>query len=305
MHYYLLYVLFVATLAAPAFAELSSEATQVRLNCEMNERHANAYDCKCIAAEFEKEFAKGSAKPHPREAQKLFLQKDSPCLRPERIRSYALLNCATGFNYMSTQDHGKLGKEKFCHCIADEAVKRLPDTPPNQIPHLGAGNVPATVACGKMTDYQVPADSPFKPQTLPPIAALPSGSDVQASDDSLYLVILNKNFDLDRLDRVRYMISDDFQNDRNYIYATLTNNPVQEIPDALVKRGGADGVIEQRAIYDLVPSAHLNYRAILIKGSAIKELIADIQKNPDIKSVDYYVLAGDTIYRVPDLPSEL
>lgn len=282
----------------------SKDATQVRLNCEMNERHSTAYDCKCIAAEYEKTASQESAKPKHIVVGELLAKKDNPCLRPERIYRYSIMNCATGFNYLSTQDHGKLGREKFCHCIADKTVEQLPTIDPKLIPHLAAGNVAATVACGKVKEYTVPADSPFYPQQLPPIADAPSGN-VGLTDGEVYLVILNKNFDLDRLDRVRYLISKDFQNDRNYLYATPTENPILDLPPAIIKRGGEDGVIEQHASYSLVQSAYLNYRAILIKGPELKKLVADIQLNTDLKSADYYTLIGDEIFRVPDLPSKL
>ncbi|WP_421994460.1 hypothetical protein [Reyranella sp.] len=289
----------------PAAAD---DVERARQACATNHLLNTAYDCGCIARKFAAAWDRDKSPGFPNVFNTVITTQVTGCVQPEAIRAASLERCGMTYKsaYARLYDRRRLGKAAFCHCLADESVKLLAGMDPKSIPTLAAGSPRALLTCRKTASYAVPADSPFHPPQPVPVAALPDRAEVRADDGHLYLIIVNRNFDLDRLDQRRYRVSDDYQSDRNLKYVTPKESPVETLPAALVRRAnGVPGIIETRSLSDIADVAQMYGQAILVRGPQLQAVLRRIERVSKVTSVDYYTVADDTLYAVPDLPSRL
>ncbi len=303
-----LYVLVISFAWAVTPASSETETEKVRAQCRNNNLLNVAYDCDCIGKKFEAARERDASTGYANVVNQVLTTDVDGCVQPEKIRAQVVKKCGMTYNiaYAKLHDAMKLGKSSFCHCLADESLKLLEGMDPKRIPTLAAGSTRALLACRKVASYAVPADSPFHPQQPIPIATLSGDEDINVTENQLYLIVVNGNFDLNRLDNTRYAVSDDYKSDRNIKYVTIKDQPVTELPVALIKRGAeAPGQIEARAISDVVDVA-VNYnQAILVRGSQLKEILTRMQNNKRVNSSDYYVIIGDELYKASDLQARM
>lgn len=303
-------VALAATTAGAWAATIDMQPELVRQECLNNDLFETAYDCDCVATQYRA--------LHPklpdlkwRDVLSTLLNSEDvrTCVNPEKIRARSLLKCGMGgYRQNRTFDRKKMGKASFCHCITDATVETIPTTSVKSIMLLasGSGRPNALLKCGKLATYSVPADSIFLPAPIRPIPPIADGITLETNDQTTLLIIVNKNFDLAKLDYARYAVSDAWDNAKpNDVYVTPRENPVSVLPGALVARGAKPpGKIDKRNLRDVPQVAHLYNHAILLRDSQLPELQERMRSVAAISSVDYYVISGDEIYAAPDLSSK-
>ncbi len=300
----ILFSLFLISVLFPLPSLAEDEVEKVRKKCQLNEEQRTAYDCECIASAFKNVWGR-NASSSPLQVYSHVMRSDAAkCLQPEKIHASSLGNCGRSYSLYQNHDKGNLGKTKFCHCVADETVKSLEGMNHHNIYKLLKGTTHGFDICGQKKEYAVPDESSLPKEEQTSIATLPPGGKISTADDTLYLIILNKNFDLNRLDPVRFAMSADYKPHLNLKYVTPKDYSVTTLPSALIKRGAVPpGVITPRAIEDVATMAEMYNQAILVKGSGLQAVMHEIKRVRAVKSADYYVLAGEEIYLVPDISS--
>lgn len=303
-------VLLILSLAPQANAQARNDdpVEKVRQHCSTTDRIASIYDCGCIVAAYKAAQAKHPGDEWQGVYNDVYRSEESrACARPELVWKRSILSCGTGYSLYKNLDRKNLGKAAFCHCVSDARRDAVATVPPAQIVSLPRGRNPAVVQCGRVDSYAVPADSPFRPVTPRPVPTLAKGLKLDASNRYIYLVVINKTFDVGKLDHLRYAISDGYDNSRpNDSYVTVKTSPVTELPKALIARGATPpGKIDPRNEVDAAQMALSYNQAILIRGSDLLKVRKAVAGLAGVRSVDYYVVSGPELYAVPDLEARL
>lgn len=281
---------------------------QVRQDCAGNDRIASIYDCGCIVDRFKTAQARSPGEDWRSVYSNVYTSEESrACAQPDRVWIRSIRSCGTTYNQSRTLDRKNLGKASYCHCLSDERRAAVATVKPGMIVSLPLGHAAAVLKCGKLDSYAVPADSPFRPAAPRPVPALGKGLKLAASDRYIYLIVLNRNFDVGKLDNLRYAISDEYDTRRpNDAFVTEKANPVAGLPRALTSRGALHpGKIDARNDNDVAQVAFNYNHAILIHGSGLPKIQDKISRIKGVTSVDYYVVSGSELYAVPDLNARL
>jgi hypothetical protein len=285
----------------------ASQAERTRQACLQNDLLRTAYDCGCVAEKANGQKVQGAWNDAFNDL--INSEEVRPCIRPDSIRAESLLNCGRGYRLHRILDRKKMGKASFCHCVTDATLERLPQTSMKSVPTLasGSGDNRALLQCGKLASYPVPADSIFRPVTPKPVPTLADDVRLRTDDQTIFLIVVNKNFEIGKLDHARYAVSDAWNNKKpNDTYVTPKENPVGELPQAILTRGAkAPGKIEPRNPEDVVDMAHLYNSAILVRAPQLADMRARIERTGAISSADYYLVSGDQVYAVPDPAAHL
>lgn len=297
-----------AVMAQAQPQEAVSQAERTRQACLQNDLLRTAYDCGCVAGKAAQQKAQA---PNWHDAFNLLINSEAvrPCIQPESIRAESLLKCGRGYRLHRTLDRKRMGKASFCHCITDATLERLPQTDMKSVPTRasGSGDKEALVQCGKLASYPVPADSIFLPVATKPVPTLADNARLKTDNRTIFLIIVNKNFDLGKLDHARYAVSDAWDNRKpNDTYVTPKGNPVSQLPKALIDRGAkAPGKIDERDINDVAQIAYSYNHAILARGPELRDIQEKMASVKGISSIDYYVLDEKEIYAVPQISEHM
>lgn len=296
-------ILMLSFVVAARAQEPASPSEQARRACLQNDLLRTAYDCGCVARKAAQRKAP-AATPSDAFNELITSEEVRPCIQADSIRAESLLKCGRGYRQHTVFDRKKMGKASFCHCVTDKTLEQLPRIGMKSVPTLasGSGGQGALVKCGKLASYPVPADSIFLPAAPKPVPALADDVRLKMNDGTIFLIVVNRNFDIGRLDYARYAVSEAWDNDRpNDTYVTPKANPVNALPQAIIDRGArAPGKIEPRNPADVVDMAHLYNSAILVRAPQLADIQARIGRAGAITSADYYLVSGEEIYAVPD-----
>lgn len=300
------FLLFMVGLLFPSASWAEDEVDKVRNRCQGDKYRSIAYDCDCITSAFKDAFSDNPSHPPLQVYSRVMMNEAARCLQPEKIHANSLGNCGGVYSQHQKFDNGNLGKTKFCHCVADETVKSLKGMNHFNVAKLVRPNLYAFDICGLKKEYATPTESSLPKKQQAAIETLPAGRKISTTDDAIYLIILNKNFDLDQLDPVRFAMSATYKPHRNNRYVTPKDYATTTLPKALIKRGAVPpGKITLRAIEEVPTVANIYNQAILVKGPGLKAVMHEIKRVRTVTSVDYYVFAGEEIYLVPDIASHL
>lgn len=306
MRIVLMVLVVVMGYSIPQTSFADAEVEKVRTRCQNDEQRRTAYDCECIATAFQELCGQNPTASELQVYSAVMRGPAAKCMQQDKIHAAALGNCGRVYSQYKHLDKGNLGKTVFCQCVADETVDAVKKMNHHNIVRLLKGTTYAFDTCGNKTEYKVSSESAVPSEGPAPVPTLPAGEEISTTEDATYLIILNRNFDLNQLDPVRFAMSENYKPHLNLKYVTPKDFAVTILPEALVKRGAVPpGVIFSRAIEDVPTMAEMYKQAILVKGSGLKDVLREIERVRAVISADYYVLMGEEIYLVPDLPSRL
>lgn len=296
---FLIFALLCNLMASAALA--SPETEKALRTCDGSDNYRAAYDCACVAKKFDAAYAQRGTKGWETIYNGVFTDARE-CALPKQIRDVSRAHCAAQYDATyHFSDHGKMGAEKFCHCVGDESEKLVQTVDAQYIYQLVKPHRNALTVCGKLQDYAT-APAVVAVVAAEPVAQAPQDVAVTLEDNQTFLLIVNKNFDLNRLDIQQYKLSPDYVPGKNAQYITSYDKPIVVLPEVLKRRAqGQSGALSRHEAKTLPEAALRDNAALILRGSQVKEMADAIAKNPAITSVDYYLFANDEIYHVPDM----
>jgi hypothetical protein len=134
-----------APLAEGRYATAAEAAGRALELCEAHVTTRTRLKCGCLAGFVAEQWERQPELHVYTLLNNAVTERAVECANPEVQHAAWLQTCVDDFDFVASEGALRLGKRKYCHCLAD----RTSDL----------GPVKAMVSCGMLKDYQVPADS--------------------------------------------------------------------------------------------------------------------------------------------------